>query len=168
MINVETENISADDLMRDANNHSHLRNWTPAHDNELKFQEGKLRARKIQAVEEGVIEGDDELRHDLRKVKAKRIQDQRARERKELRDNAAQGMSCSQAREDIKGKSVHVVTIADYLPRLHAVFRNLEMTVVEKDAADVFVLDKPGDAPKSIMLTSCLRGSFHVSPQLLL
>ena len=37
------------------------------------------------------------------------------------------------------------------------------MTLVDKNIADVFVVQVPGSAPKSIMVASAIRGSYQVS-----
>ena len=42
------------------------------------------------------------------------------------------------------------------------------MKVVEKHEADVFIVDKIGDVPKSIATTTGFRGSFQVTPGLVL
>lgn len=163
-------NISVDHLMQDAGDHGELDQWTEAHDKELAFQHRKLHARKIQAVAEGTMEGDDALHHDVRNVKAKRLKDQQARVRKATRDNATlAGITLTQLCNDMYGKLVHidVAVPSSYQLGLEAAIQRMGLQVVAKHQADVFVVVLPGTASKSIMLTSALRGSYHISPEIL-
>ena len=158
--------VNATDLMRSALDHDHLSQWDTGHDDEIKFQAKKLRAREIQAVAEGTLEGNDELHHEVRKVAAARIKKQRARERKHSRDVAAMaGMTRDEARQSLRGKSVHIASTVptSHKPGIAAACRAMEMTLVDKHIADVFVVQVPGSAPKSIMVTSAIRGSYQVS-----
>ena len=58
--------LHADHLMQSAADHGHLPLWGEGHEREFEFQTKKLRSRKVQAVAEGTLEGDDALHHEGR------------------------------------------------------------------------------------------------------
>jgi hypothetical protein len=166
----ETIGLSCDGLMKSASESSSLDNWSDRHEKELQFQKDKLRARMVQAVAEGTVDGCEELQEEVRTVRANRIKDQRARARKQVRDNLAlEGITGTDAIARITGKSVYIVDgVTLNHPQLHDSVRRLGMKVVEKHEADVFIVDKIGDVPKSIAATTGFRGSFQVTPGLVL
>lgn len=166
----ETIGLSCDGLMKSANEGSSLDNWSDRHEKELKFQKGKLRARMVQAVAEGAVDGCEELQNEVRAARASRIKDQRARARKQVRDNLAlEGITGTDAIAHITGKSAYIQDgVMLKHPQLHDSIRRLGMKVVEKHEADVFIVDKIGDVPKSIATTTGFRGSFQVTPGLVL
>jgi hypothetical protein len=158
--------MNADHLMQSAADHGHLPLWEEGHDKELNFQTKKWRSRKVQAVAEGMLEGDDALHHEVRVVKSGRLKLQMARVRKHARDAAAvAGISRHEARKEIQGKSVHIdkTVPASHRPGLSAAIRHMRMNIVSQNAADVFVVPVPGNAPTSTMVAAALRGSYQVS-----
>ena len=163
----DAADLSCDALMANANQGASLDNWSDRHEKELQFQKEKLKARMVQAVAEGSLDGCDELKNAVRTTRSNRIKDQRARVRKQVRDNVAlEGITGTDLIARITGNSVCIVGNHPQC-QLHASIRRLGMKVVEKHEADVFVVDKPGDPQTSIAATTGLRGSFQVTPGLL-
>lgn len=143
--------------------------WKEGHDDELVFQKKKLQARKVQAVAEGAAKGSVELCAEVGLARSKRFKEQRARERKSLRDNLAlKGKTQTELRDAIKGRSVCVDSSVLTSPaELDARFGQLSMTRVLMHEADVVVTQVVGKAGQRVELAIGLRGGFQVTPALL-
>ena len=147
----------------DVTNQDH---WSDAHAGELKFQREKLHSRKLQAVAEGVVEGDASLKQQLKDVVCKRIKDQRARERKTARDIIkVDGTTAAKLLTEISGRPSHV--LCEKTPHLLAAMRNKAMNEVKPMFADVFIVDLPSEVGERARLVTAMRGSFQVSSSLL-
>ena len=147
--------------------------WGATHTKELNFQKRKLRIRQVQGLREGVLKDDHdhELRRDMIASRNKQITDQRARVRKQARDEAVlAGVSGTDMLEKIRSLGVHVTSDvpASKHGALRVAFMSLHMYEAPMHAADVFVVTELGHAGKSVMATTALRGSYHVTPALLL
>jgi hypothetical protein len=140
--------------------------WTEEHAKELKFQVNKLHSRRVQAVAEGVIDGDASLNGELELVKQKRIKDQRARERKDARDDIKiHGTTAAKLLVEISGHPSHV--LCEKTPQLVAAMKSRAMKEVKPMLADIFIVDLPSEAGQRVRLVTAMRGSFQVSPSLL-
>ena len=144
--------------------------WLDAHTKELGFQKQKLRARKIQAFTEHVVDadGDATLVADAAKERRSRIIAQRARIRKDIRTNAAlRGATGVEAFAKIVGGLLHVDdNLASHA--LLQVMENTSMRRVEVHNADVFVVEHIGRIGQRITLASALRGGYHVTPDFII
>ena len=139
--------------------------WSDSHSKELVFQTKKLHERKLQAVAEGVIDGDDELHEAIKTVKQRRIKDQRARERKQGRDTVkVEGCSRLQLFKRIAGLPTHCLCAKT--PELMSAMRQFNMKEVAAVKADVFILDVPGEVGQRVAMITAMRGSHHITPQL--
>jgi hypothetical protein len=140
--------------------------WTEEHAKELKFQVNKLHSRRVQAVAEGVIDGDASLNGELELVKQKRIKDQRARERKDARDDIKiHGTTAAKLLVEISGHPSHV--LCEKTPQLVAAMKSRAMKEVKPMLADIFIVDLPSEVGQRARLVTAMRGSFQVSPSLL-
>ena len=140
--------------------------WTERHAKELEFQMNKLHSRRVQAVAEGVIDGDASLNGELELVKQKRIKDQRARERKAARDDIKlHGTTAAKLLVEISGRPSHI--LCEKTPQLVAAMKSRAMKEVKPMLADIFIVDLPSEAGQRVRLVTAMRGSFHVSPSLL-
>ena len=145
--------------------------WSAAHTKELDFQKKKLRIRQIQGVREGVLAADPELTRSMHEASAKQIKSQQAKRRKESRDDAVlAGLSGAELLQKIRNLGVHVTSGVPAAKRdaLRLAFMKLHMYEAPMHAADVFVVTHLGHAGKSILAPTALRGSYHVTPDLLL
>ena len=143
--------------------------WTEKHEEELQFQKNKTHARKLQSIAEGVTEGDAHGKNEVAKVFNQRLKDHLARRRKARRDTTKMnGISGKKLLEIIQNKTVHISTNLQQAKQdeLRHAFRRLALREVESHEADVFVVTAPGKVNKSIMTTSIMRGSHHVTPDM--
>ena len=142
--------------------------WSEQHTKELSFQQDKQHAREVQAVAEGNINGNDALKAELMAVKNQRVKDQRARERKEHRDNCALvGATCREVLGRISGHTACI--LCDMSPDLQDAVALFHLKLGRACDADVFVVQLPGNLDSQrVGLISALRGSFHISPSVLI
>lgn len=161
--------LDADALMANAASGAGGAEWGEEHNKELVFQRGKLRARKLQAMAEGVLVGDAAMQAEANVVRASRLKDQRARMRKQGRqEQALAGRSTGDIREAIRGKSVYVDSGVTESPQLNAAIARMSMNKVLMHEAEVFITASPGQSGQRVKLATCLRGAFQASPKLLL
>ena len=160
-----------------------FRGWGEGHTKELHFQKGKLRARMVQADAEWNTRLEAEVkdhRHSMIKAQRARkrkyeryhlrssmIKAQRPRKRKYEREMTGQAVL---AKITNKRAYIHSHVPLVLTPRIRAAFNRYGIIECDKHKADVFVVCRPGQPylGKSLMITTALRGCFHVTPQLLL
>lgn len=143
--------------------------WSDLHTKELDFQRQKLKARTLQAVAEGVMDGGGALKAEVMQVRTKRITDQRARERKTQRDAVKlNGSTAAETLARIAGKTTYLEDgIASRADVLDAMSRFGMKRVASACNADVFVVGVPGKTGQRLALVTALRGVTHVSPDIL-
>jgi hypothetical protein len=144
--------------------------WSDAHNKELAFQREKLHHRKIQAVAEGVLRGEDDVKRDVKTFRRQRIKAQRARERKaERNESDLTGTTAKEAITEIGGNRLK----AHIMPGQSSedVLACMERFQIRREAsickADVFVVRAPGEVGQRGALVTAMRGAWHVSSDLL-
>jgi hypothetical protein len=142
--------------------------WSDQHTKELDFQRQKLKARTLQAVAEGVMDGGDALKTEVKQLRGKRIKEQRARERKTERDNMKlKGITAAETLARIAGKNTYLEDDIASQDVLDAMNRFRMKRVASACNADVFVVGVPGDTGQRLALVTAIRGVTHVSPEIL-
>ena len=160
--------LDADALMENAASGVGGPEWGKEHMQELVFQRTKLRARKVQAVAEGILDGDDCLQTEVSVVREGRLKEQQARMRKQARQKSRlTGKTASEIKDAIRGKSVYIDSGAASSHHLDAALARMSMPKVSMHEAEVFIAE-PGQSGQRVKLATCLRGAFQVSPKLLL
>ena len=159
--------LDADTLMANAGSGAGGAAWGPEHNKELAFQKGKLRARRLQAVSEGVLKGDAALRAEADVIRASRIKEQQARMRKQVRqEQALAGKSAADIQDAIRGKPVYVDSGVTASPQLNAALARMSMNKVLMHEAEVFITE-PGQSGQRVKFATCLRGAFQASANLM-
>ena len=163
--NAPMMNLDADALIANAHEASH--GWTAPLKKELDFQTQKLHTRKVQAVAEGVLPGDDALRAEVKSVRRRKLNDEKARQRKRRRiDLQLEGKTVDELLKEVTGKHVYVDVDISYENLLDAAFCRLSMQKVDAmHDADVFIVNTPGEVGQRVKLVTGLRGAIHISPQ---
>ncbi len=162
--------LDADSLMHIASTNLEVEpGWSDAHSKELEFQKKKLQSRLVQATAEGTHAGNVELRAQVKEVHKLRIKEQRARERKQTRDEIAlAGGGRTEILAKIKGETVYVFDGLLSGDLTSAIERN-SMSRVALHEANVFVVPIPGQlASQRIDFATYLRGAFQISVEFLL
>ena len=143
--------------------------WKKGHDDELVFHKNKLHAREIQAVAEGAVQGSVGQCAEVDLARATRCKEQRARERKCVRDKLALAWKTqTELRDALRGKSVFVhCSVLTSPAELDAHFGQLSMTRVLMHEADVIVTQVLEKIGRGLAVGIGLRGGFQVTPALL-
>ena len=160
--------LDADALMASATGKSGGWVWGDTHAAELAFQKRKLRARKLQAVAEGILEGDTQLViAEVELVKKARLKLQQQRNRKHLRsESRLQGKTTTEFLKAIQGKRVYVDNSVSG-DSLEANLSRWSMTKASMHDADVVIVPTPGQTGERVALVTGLRGAYQITHQLL-
>ena len=146
--------------------------WTPGHAKELTFLNAKLHDKKVDAFAENALLPDEQtpqLRRSAAEKLKKRQADHLARQRKAMRVEAgARGLSAAQVLAHCRrGLKVFVHEACRNFPGIAGAISNKGLVLARLSEADVFVVVTPGRADHPITFASALKGSFQISPGLL-
>ena len=147
--------------------------WGPTHVKELDFLQQKQHVKAVHAYAENAmlpceLERMPGLAATAAAQSAKRLADHQARMRRAARVTAnLKGTSGSSVLQALRGKKVFVQhECRSRSLGIALMERGLIITVIAE--AEAFVVQTPGHAPLLVCAASALRGSFQVSPQLVL
>ena len=145
--------------------------WTEGHAKELEFQKQKLHEKAVDAAAEGTLlpsEWSCQLQCEATQLAGRKVADQGARERKAERDEAKmRGSSVEQVIQAIRGKSLYVHPACRATCGIADAIRATGLHLARMFEADVFVVPFPGQTDPDITFASALRGSYQISPGLL-
>jgi hypothetical protein len=145
--------------------------WGESHTRELRFQHAKEQDKRVDALGERTLlphEVTPALRVTLAQKVAKRLKDQKGRERTALRVNAnLKGASRASVLQKIRGKKVFLEQSCQSPALARAVERHGLVPSRCVDA-ECFVVGCPGRASEFVRAASALRGSYQITPGFLL